>query len=376
MLYSKLMDNGETTSRPRRIVVDARSRGSTGRYADRLLHHLQAIDDTNDYFVIVKTSQNWQPSNPRWQAVINDARDYTFGEQLSLWWTIRRLKPDLTHFTMPQQPILPLPGRRVTTIHDLTMLRWHNINAINPWAYWFKAVVYRCLLWWTAHRSAAVITPTRWVKVDITKTFRVDPIRLHVTHLAVEPIPGQAEPLESLQSKGFILFNGNVFPHKNVRRLIEAYRAVRVSHPHIKLVIAGSLGKPGLKLKEEIESAGIDGIEWPGYVPDKQMKWLWANAAAYVYPSLSEGFGLPGLEAMLAGTPVASSHATCLPEVYGQAAEYFDPEDSADMAEAIGRILGSPKRAKELVKLGKDQLKKYSWRTTAQETLAVYRQVL
>lgn len=358
-----------------RIVIDARWRGSTGRYAERVLHHLQAINDEHDYFVIVKSQQNWQPSNPRWQAVISDAKDYTFSEQFSLWWTIRRLKPDLTHFTMPQQPLLPLPGRRVTTIHDLTMLRWHNING-SQLVYWLKLTVYRLLLWWVAHRSAAVITPTRWVKIDITKTLRVDPIRLHVTYEAAEAIPGKTEPVASLQPQKFILFNGNVFPHKNVARLIEAYRVVRLSHPHIKLVIAGHLGQPGLKLKEDTESAGVDGVEWLDYVPDKQMKWLWANAAAYVYPSLSEGFGLPGLEAMLADTPVASSNATCLPEVYGQAVEYFDPTDSTDMAEAIGRILSSPKRAKELFKLGKQQLKKYSWRNTAEETLAIYNQVI
>ncbi|HEX9594838.1 MAG TPA: glycosyltransferase family 1 protein [Candidatus Saccharimonadales bacterium] len=361
---------------PKRIVIDARSRGSTGRYAERVIHHLQDIDNANDYFVIVKSEQDIKLANPRWQLVINDAKDYTFSEQLSLWWTIRRLKPDTTHFTMPQQPVLPLPGKRVTTIHDLTMMRWHNVNAINPWVYWFKEIVFRSLLWWVAHRSAAVIAPTRWVKTDIVKTFRVDPIRAHVTYEAAEPIPGKAEPIESLEPKKYILFNGNVFPHKNVERLIEAYRSIRLKHKDIKLVIAGNQGKPGAKLKEKTEEAGYDGIEWPGYVPDKQMKWLWANAAVYVYPSLSEGFGLPGLESMLAGTPVASSNATCLPEVYGNAVEYFDPADTVSMAEAINKIIGDSKRAKELIKLGKQQLKKYSWRTTAEQTLAVYQTVL
>lgn len=363
-------------SRAKRIVIDARSRGSTGRYADRLIQHLQQIDEANDYFVIIKSGQDIKITNPRWQTIVNDAKDYTFTEQFSLWWTIRQLKPDITHFTMPQQTLLPLPGKRVTTIHDLTMLRWHNINAINPAIYWLKEIVFRIMLWRVAHRSAAVVTPTRWVKVDIVKTLRVDPIRLHVTYEAAEPIPGKSEPVGSLEPKKFILFNGNVYPHKNIERLIEAYRSLRLKHKDIKLVIAGNQGKPGLKLKEQTETRGYDGIEWLGFVPDKQLKWLMANAAVYVYPSLSEGFGLPGLEAMLAGTPVASSNATCLPEVYGQAVEYFDPLDVSDMAETISRILDNPKRAKELVKLGKEHIKKYSWRKTAEETLAVYESAL
>ena len=365
----------EMKNRARRIVIDARSRGSTGRYAERLMHHLQAINQDNDYFVIVKSDQAWQPQNPRWQAIINDAKDYTFAEQLSLWWNIRRLKPDLTHFTMPQQPILPLPGRRVTTIHDLTMLRWHNVNGIKA-IYWFKQLVFRLLLCWVAHRSNAVITPSRWVKIDVTKALRVDPIRLHVIYEAAEPISDQPEPVTSLQPKAFILFNGNVFPHKNVSGLIEAYRSLKTAHPGIKLVIAGKLGDQGLKLKEETENTGLAGVEFLDYVPDKQLKWLLANAAVYVYPSFSEGFGLPGLEAMLAGTPVVSSNATCLPEVYGDAAQYFNPADPTNIAKAIDKILSNPKRANELIKLGKEHIRQYSWHTTAEQTLLIYQQVL
>jgi len=111
-------------------------------------------------------------------------------------------------------------------------------------------------------------------------------------------------------------------------------------------------------------------------VDDANLSWLYSNAQAYVFPSLMEGFGLPGLEAMGYGTPVVSSNATCLPEVYGQAAHYFNPEDTSDMAEAIDQVLSDDKIRTRLAKAGYKQIKKYSWKKQAQETHKVYMKVL
>jgi glycosyltransferase involved in cell wall biosynthesis len=358
-----------------RVVIDARSRGSTGRYTNKLLEHLQNIDTENEYFVIIKSTQDWLPSAENFQVVINDAKDYTFSEQLSLWWTIRKLKSDVVHFTMPQQPILPLSTRCVTTIHDLTMLRYHNIDG-NKLIYWFKLLVYRFLLWWVSHRSSAIITPTKWVKLDVIKTFKVDPLKIHITYESADPITARTQPIEELSGKDYLLFNGNVFPHKNIRRLIMAFTQLKKRHSKLKLVIAGKLNLRGLALQNEMIESGVKDVMWLGFVPDGEMKWLWTNALAYVYPSLSEGFGLPGLESMLVGTPVVSSNATCLPEVYGDAVEYFNPLSIDDMTQAIDRVISDPKRAIELVTAGKMLLKRYSWATTAQQTLSVYNQAI
>jgi glycosyltransferase involved in cell wall biosynthesis len=356
-----------------KIVIDARSRGSTGRYAEKLIEHLQTLDTENEYVVIAKDGQDIGLSNPNFSLVRNNAKDYTFAEQLSLWWTIRRLKPDVTHFTMPQQPVLPLPGQRITTIHDLTMLRFHNING-NKAVYYTKLVVFRLLLLWVTWRSAAIITPTKWVKLDVIKTLKADPMKTHITYEAAEPIAARAEPIDGLKDQTYLLFNGNVQPHKNVRRLIEAHQQLLRQHNNLKLIIAGKIGEQGEILQAEVAERGYAQVQFLGFVPDPQMKWLWTNATVYIYPGLSEGFGLPGLESMLVKTPVASSNATCLPEVYQDAAEYFDPYDVDDMVRAIDLLLNDESRRKELVKAGTKLVNSYSWRRMSEQTLAIYNQ--
>ncbi|MBN2405760.1 MAG: glycosyltransferase family 4 protein [Coriobacteriia bacterium] len=355
-----------------RIVVDARSRGSTGRYAERLLHHLQSIDHENRYFVLVKSDQDWQPMAENFTRVVADVEDYSWQEQIRLLGTIRSLHPDLVHFTMPQQPVLHR-GKTVTTIHDLTMLRFHNVTG-NRLVYWGKLMVFRCLLYVVSRKSQALIAPTDWVKRDIERTLRVRPDKIHVTYESADPIPAEAGAIQALQDKSFILFNGNVFPHKNVRRLIEAYEQVKVTHPDLLLVIAGKLGEQGIRLQAEVEH--ITGVLFLGFVPDDELKWLMENARAYVYPSLSEGFGLPGLEAMLLDTPVVSSNATCLPEVYKDAAHYFDPLDVRDMANKISEVLADDSLRDRLIHNGQELLRTYDWGTLAKQTLSVYRSVI
>jgi glycosyltransferase involved in cell wall biosynthesis len=117
-------------------------------------------------------------------------------------------------------------------------------------------------------------------------------------------------------------------------------------------------------------------VQTMGFITDEELKWMYEHAAVYVFPSYSEGFGLPALEAMVHGTPVASSNATCLPEVCGKAARYFEPGSPTSMARSIEDILTNPRLRKQLITLGHAQVKKFSWRHMAQETLAVYKSVL
>lgn len=357
-----------------KIVIDARSRGSTGRYADRLIKYLQKIDRDNDYTVIVKPKQTWTPKASNFTRLDCDVKDYTFAEQFKLWRILKKLNPDLVHFTMPQQPLL-YRGRTVTTFHDLTMLRHHNING-NRLIYWLKLMVFRYMLFVVSRRSSAIITPTKFVKLDLVKTLKTDPIKTHITYESVDVIGTKPDPVSQLDGKQFLLFSGNVFPHKNVERLIEAFAVLKLKHPKLHLAIAGKLNDEAIKLKDSTAASGPSKVHFLGFVSDNELRWLLQNAVAYVYPSLSEGFGLPGLEAMRYETPLVSSNATCLPEVYADAARYFDPTDTIEMAKAIDEVLTDKQLSHQLIKAGLKRLKSFSWQKMATETLAVYNSVL
>ena len=125
-----------------------------------------------------------------------------------------------------------------------------------------------------------------------------------------------------------------------------------------------------------VNEHSIKNVIFTDFISDEQLRWMYENTAVYCFPSLSEGFGLPGLEAMLHGAPVASSTATCLPETHGDAAHYFDPYDVEDIAHAIDDLLTDEKLRRQLIKKGKQHVKTFSWQRMAEQTLAVYNSVV
>jgi glycosyltransferase involved in cell wall biosynthesis len=173
------------------------------------------------------------------------------------------------------------------------------------------------------------------------------------------------------------LYVGTAFPHKNLSSLLKIMPELLEKHPDLKLVLAGKKEQYYEKLHKAVRKLGLsDHVITPGFVSDAELKWLYTHCQAYVFPSLSEGFGLPGLEAMVHGAPVVSSNATCLPEVYGNAALFFNPENTEDISLKIERILSDTELRKDLIKKGYSQVKKYSWKKMAEETLGVYTKLL
>jgi glycosyltransferase involved in cell wall biosynthesis len=197
-----------------------------------------------------------------------------------------------------------------------------------------------------------------------------------VTYEGSDKISEEPEPLLELEDKKFIMYVGRPTPHKNLYRLVSAFVELKKTNPELKLVLAGKKDANYKKLIKWVEDKSIEDVVFTGFIPDSKLRWLYENCQAYVFPSLSEGFGLPGLEAMRHGAPVVSSNATCLPEIYGNAAIYFDPFNVDDMAQKIDSVLKSPAKAKTLVEKGFEQLKNYSWKKMAQETLDIYKNVL
>lgn len=360
-----------------KIVIDAREyTTSTGRYMFRLLQYLEQLDQENDYIILLKPHDMdvYDFANPRFQKLTTRYKEFTFEEQLGYAQQLTGLKADLVHFGMPQQPLL-YRGKCVTTIHDLTTARFYNPDKKRT-AFYAKQQVYKQVIRRVAHRSAAVFTGSEFVKNDLVRFSGIGPEKVNVIPLAADPILDSPAPLPDLQNKKFIMYVGRPTPHKNLERLIDAFARLQKQHPALRLVLAGKTDRNYERIAALVAQRQLKNIIFTGFISEGQLRWLYEHCAAYVFPSLSEGFGLPGLEAMQHGAPIVSSNATCLPEIYGQAAHYFDPLSAPAMAAAINDVLGDTALRDQLVQDGRAQVKKYSWQRTAEQTLAVYNQAL
>lgn len=360
-----------------KIVVDAREyTTSTGRYMFRLLQYLEKVDSGHDYVILLKPSdmEVYNFTNPRFSKAACPHKEFTFAEQLGLLRQIQGLKPDLVHFGKDHQPVL-YRGKVVTTMHDLTTARFRN-PAKHWYIFKFKQLVYKRVIRHVARTSAAILTPTQFVKDDVVRYARADPAKVTVTHESADPITDTAEAIPGLEGKRFIMYIGRPTPHKNLGRLIEAFALLKQTRPDLHLVLAGKKDMLYKRHEADVLRKDMADVVFTDFVSEGQLRWLYENCAAYVFPSLSEGFGLPGLEAMIHGAPVVSSNATCLPEVYGEAAQYFDPLSVDDMADRIDEVLRDETLRKDLIQKGKAQAGKYSWQRMAEQTLEVYRRVL
>lgn len=359
------------------IAVDTRIiNSSTGRYIERLLHYLEKIDHTNKYLVLVRSTELdfYRPVNKNFKIIEANFADYSFGEQLGFALLLQKLKPDLVHFCMPQQPLL-FNGPSVTTVHDLNLLRIRS-NDMGRIELLAKKLIFRGLLWLVVRRGRQIITPSEFTKKDLIKFSHISSHKINVTYEGGLEITSRPRPIKKYKNMDFILYLGRAEPYKNNRGLIKAHQLLLKSHPKLHLIIAGKKDKLRQADINWVEEQGYKNVEFADFVDDTEAAWLYSNCRAYVFPSFMEGFGLPGLEAMTYGAAVASSNVGSLKEIYQQAAHYFDPQNTQDMARAINDILVNKTLRKKLVEMGEEQCKKYSWQRMAEQTLAIYKKAI
>ncbi len=359
------------------IVIDAREyTSSTGRYMFRLLQYLSQLESDHNFTILLKPKDMdvYDFHNPRFKKVACSHKEFTFDEQFGLLKQINALKPDLVHFGKDHQPVL-YRGLVVTTMHDLTTARFRNIA--KPWyIFKFKQLVYKQVIRAVAHKSRAILTPTEFVKQDMVHFSGAPEDKITVTYESADAIPDPPESISELEGKPYIMYVGRPTPHKNLGRLIEAFTELQKSQPELRLVLAGKMDVLYARHRQYVEDHAIPNVVFTDFVSEGQLRWLYEQCRAYVFPSLSEGFGLPGLEAMIHGAPVVSSNATCLPEVYGDAAHYFDPLSVPEMVRAISDVLRDDALRSRLVAEGFKQVQKYSWYRMAEQTLKIYNKVL
>ena len=361
------------------IAIDARIiNTSTGRYVERLLTNLEKIDSKNTYSVLVlaKDRHYWKPSKANFHVVVADFPNYSLAEQIGFYFLLRRLKPDLVHFCMPQQPLL-YRNKRVTTVHDLTLVRFENIDG-NPLIYKLRKLVFTGLLKNVIKGNEAILTPTEYVRQDILNfTSQAYAPKVHKTLEAWDAVADRLEPIKSLKGKKFVFFVGNAFPYKNITAIVDAFAELYEKEPDLHLALAGKKDFFYEQIEKYAREKGVmDRVYILGFISEGEKRWMFRNGVAYIIASFSEGFHIPGLEAMAENCPVLSSNATCLPEVYEKAALYFDPHDAGELARLIGMMLHDKKARQKLVEAGQKRLGDFSWERMAKQTHDIYMQSL
>lgn len=366
----------------KKIVIDARGyTTTTGRYMRKLIENLEILEkgkSDREYVVLMFSNEleQYQPKNAQFSKLAADFSHYSLvPEQIKLWLFLNKLRADLVHFTMPQQPVF-YRGNHITTVHDLTLLKVFPGNR-NKLVYKLKQAAGTFIFKRIANTSKQIITPSQSTKNEYLALTKIRPEKITVTLESADPVTVTPSPYSALVDKSYIMYVGQQSNYKNLRRLMQAHQALLTTHPQLRLVLVGKLGNYGKQTKAWAEQQNFKNIVLTGYIDsDSQLAWLYQNCQAYVFPSLMEGFGLPGLEAMANGAPVVSSNTTSLPEVHGDAAHYFDPEDVQDITRAISDVITDPKLRSELIRRGTKQLKKFSWQRMAEQTLEIYKDAL
>ncbi len=359
------------------VLIEARESGTTtGRYMDKLIENLAKLDSDINFSVLTKPSrvEYLRSVAPGFKIQSTEYKEFTLGEQLGLMKQVKKINADLVHFTMIQQPIL-YHGNVVTTVHDLTTARFNNPSK-NFFIFKFKQSIYRYVIKKVTNKSISIITPSNFVKNDLINFTKNRSDKYFVTYEGGDKITEKEEPVKYLVNSKFIMYIGRPFPHKNLWRLIEVHKKLREKLPDLKLVLAGKIDTNYQMIKDRVKKENYKNVIFTDYISEGQLKWMYENCQAYAFPSLSEGFGLPGLEAMAHGAAVVSSDATCLPEIYGDAARYFDPKNVEEMAASIEEVISDKELRKSLINKGHAQVTKYSWKKMAEETLKVYEEAL
>jgi glycosyltransferase involved in cell wall biosynthesis len=294
-------------------------------------------------------------------------------EQTLLPLAAARARVDLLHNLFATSPALsPVPS--VTTIHDLIYRHVPETHA----GVLGRGLAALTLL--SARRSRRILTVSEAAKADIVRFLGVPPDRVDVAYNGpglpddLEPVPErELRQRLSLGDAEIVLTVSAKRPHKNLERLIDAFALVRRRRP-AALVVPGYATGFEADLRERART--VEGVTFAGWVDDETLDGLYRAAACFVFPSLAEGFGLPVLEAMIRGAPVACSAATSLPEVGGDAALYFDPTDVEAIAAAVERVLDDQDLRERLRERGYAQARRFDWARTARLTVACYERAL
>jgi glycosyltransferase involved in cell wall biosynthesis len=381
-----------------RIAIDARRLRDfgIGTYIRNLLTAIAAIDKESEYLLVSFPEDEHLlrhlPNNFR--PIPCTRLDTDRLDHIALPWLLRQLSPDLCHIPLNRVPLL-MPKPYVVTVHDMGRLLFDEGSDSIRSARRFR--LRRGLL--RADRIIAVSSATRRdihnvvgvPEDDVRVVYNApDPRFFEHGHLADARAAGpQARARESQRileryqiNYPFLLYAGNIRPQKNIPRMVEAFAVVRSElqdapqYRDLHLIIIGdTISKYPSVRRAVIQSRVEHCVRFLGFVPFDTLRAFYELATGFLFPSLYEGFGLPPLEAMAAGTPVLVSNVSSLPEVVGDAAIRVNPENVFDIARGIKELLLNEKLRAELVEKGHAQAASFSWKYAAEQVVEIYREV-
>ncbi len=366
-----------------RVAIDARKLHDfgIGTYTRNLLRHLARIDRDSEYLLLCH-----QPDlgigaqlGPNFRTVLEPSPNYSVREQIHVPWVLHRERPDVFH--APHYVLPPAVGcRSLVTIHDCIHLMFPQYLP-NRAAY----VYAKASMWSAARRSRRILTVSEASKRDIIRLLNVPPEKIVVVHNAIDErfrVKPSEEAIARVRERyqldhRFVLYVGNIKPHKNLVRLIEAFDRLRkCGFDELTLLIIGDEISKLPALRRAVHGHKLHKhVRFLGYLPDETLAVLYRLAAVFVFPSLSEGFGLPPIEAMACGAPVVTSNVSSLPEVTGGAAVLVDPYDVESIADGMARVLSNPALREELRVKGIARALEFSWERSVSRTREIYQEV-
>ena len=363
-----------------RIGIDARKLHDfgIGTYIRNLLRELARLDQSTE-FVLLCRPEDARPIHAlgeNFRSVVERAPNYSISEQLKVPIALRR--EGVTLFHAPHYVLPPLVHcRSVVTIHDCIHLMFPQYlpNRV--------ALTYaRGSLAMAARRATRVLTVSESSKADIMRFFGTDPSKIDVIYNAFDErfgVEPHDEDMVRVRERyqlhdEFVLYAGNVKPHKNLERLIDAFYLVRSRGlDHLKLVMIGDDISKYASLRRAVHRYQLHKyVRFLGYLPQETLAVMYRLAGAFVFPSLYEGFGLPPLEAMASGTPVITSNVSSMPEVAGGAAELVDPYDPEAIADGMYRVLTDADLGRSLKARGLARARQFSWETSVRRVREIY----
>lgn len=367
------------------IGIDARMYGyaqtGIGNYIRHLLKYIFELDKENNYVIFLSPEEydNFEMPNKRIKKVKISAKWYGWKEQFLFPLELYKENLDLMHFTHFNSPVLYLK-KSIVTIHDVTpyFFPGHKMKSL------VRKIGFRMVFFSSVKKAAKVIAVSKNTKSDVIKHFKIKENKIEVIYEGVDEqfkTRDEIPPTPFVKggvTKPFIFYTGVWRNHKNLVGLVKAFGILRNKYKlNYQLVLGGKEDPYYPEVREAWEKLGIGGdIIRTGFINQEDLPLFYNAAKVFVIPSFYEGFGLIGLEAMACGTPVVSSNKTSLPEVLGDAAIYFNPNNPEEMAEKMRLVLMDKKLYNEMREKGFRQIRKYSWEKMGEETMEIYGKIL